>query len=150
MRPGDEKLPGVMCGIDAVGYQAHSDPNPNTENPSQIIENLVRLVNPAGFIGIIGVFPQMDPGGVDAEAKKGEYQIPWGKIWMKGIQIGTGTCPVKHYNVYLRNLIIAGRAKPSVIVSHRLPIEQAPDAYRKFDERAAGYTKVILKPGLPM
>jgi len=31
-------------------------------------------------------------------------------------------------------------------VSHRIPLEAAPDAYKKFDERADGYTKVLLKP----
>ena len=46
----------------------------------------------------------------------------------------------------LRDLILAGKADPSFIVSHDLPLEAAPDAYAKFDKRADGYTKVILKP----
>jgi glutathione-independent formaldehyde dehydrogenase len=33
-----------------------------------------------------------------------------------------------------------------VIVSHRLPLEQAVEAYALFDKRAEGYTKVLLKP----
>jgi len=44
------------------------------------------------------------------------------------------------------DLILAGKADPSFIVSHDLPLEAAPDAYAKFDKRADGYTKVILKP----
>jgi len=31
-------------------------------------------------------------------------------------------------------------------VSHRLSLEAAPDAYKKFDDRSDGYTKVLLKP----
>ncbi len=46
----------------------------------------------------------------------------------------------------LRDLIIAGRAAPSKIVSHELPLTEAPDAYDKFDKRADGYTEVILHP----
>lgn len=38
-----------------------------------------------------------------------------------------------------------GRAKPSQIVSHRINIEEAPDAYDKFDKRIDGYTKVLIK-----
>ena len=53
---------------------------------------------------------------------------------------------MKRYNAYLRDLIISGRAKPSFIVSHRLTLDDAPDAYRKFDRRSDGYTKVVLKP----
>jgi glutathione-independent formaldehyde dehydrogenase len=57
-----------------------------------------------------------------------------------------GQAPVKRYNEYLRDLIVGGLAKPSFIVSHRLPLEGAIDAYGKFDERVDGYTKVLLKP----
>ncbi len=117
LRPGEEKMKGVLCGIDATGH-----------------------------IGIIGVFMPQDPGGADPHAQKGEYIIPWGQLWEKGITIGTGQCPVKKYNYQLRDLIIAGKAKPSQIISHHLPIEAAPDAYDKFDKRIDGYTKVILKP----
>ena len=59
-----------------------------------------------------------------------------------------GQAPVKRYNEYLRDLIIAGKAKPSFIVSHRLPLDAAPDAYKHFDARGSEYTKVILKPSL--
>jgi glutathione-independent formaldehyde dehydrogenase len=32
------------------------------------------------------------------------------------------------------------------VVSHRLPLTAAPEAYDKFDRRVEGYTKVVLKP----
>jgi glutathione-independent formaldehyde dehydrogenase len=60
--------------------------------------------------------------------------------------MGTGQCNVKRYNRYLRDLIIAGRATPSFVVSHELPLDQAPVAYEKFDKRVEGYTKVVLHP----
>ena len=40
----------------------------------------------------------------------------------------------------------AGRAKPSWIISHELSLDDAPDAYRHFDRREKGWTKVILHP----
>lgn len=45
----------------------------------------------------------------------------------------------------LRDMIIAGAATPGFIVSHRISIEEAPDAYREFSQRADGYTKVIIR-----
>jgi glutathione-independent formaldehyde dehydrogenase len=146
LRPGEEKMSGVMCGIDAVGYQARSFENPDKENPVQVIDELVHVVNPTGRIGIVGVYFPEDPGGVDGAAKKGQFTLPLGDIFDKGITIGTGQTPVKRYNAYLRDLIVAGRAKPSFIVSHRLKLDEAPAAYRKFDRRTDGYTKVVLKP----
>jgi threonine dehydrogenase-like Zn-dependent dehydrogenase len=41
---------------------------------------------------------------------------------------------------------MAGRAKPSFIVSHELSLDTAPTAYRKFDARENGWTKVLLHP----
>ena len=43
-------------------------------------------------------------------------------------------------------MIIAGRADPSFVVSHEIPIEEAPTAYEKFNKRIEGYTKVLIHP----
>jgi glutathione-independent formaldehyde dehydrogenase len=48
--------------------------------------------------------------------------------------------------VFLRHLIEKGRAKPSFLVSHREPLEAAPEAYKHFDKREPGWHKVVLKP----
>ncbi len=148
LRPGEEKMAGVDHGIDAVGYQARDDSDPKAgENPTQVLEDLVRLVNPTGQIGVVGVYLPQDPKGVSEKAKQGRFEIPWGEIFEKGLSIGTGQAPVKRYNEFLRDLIITGRAKPSAIVSHRLPLDAAPQAYKDFDQRGDGFTKIILKPG---
>jgi hypothetical protein len=47
----------------------------------------------------------------------------------------------------LRDLIVNGRAKPSKIIGHRIQIDQAPDAYEKFDQGMDGYTKVVIRFG---
>jgi len=50
----------------------------------------------------------------------------------------------------LRDLIISGRAKPSFVVSNEVSLDEAPDAYVKFDKRIEGYTKVLLRPNGPL
>ena len=145
-RPGDEKMKGVMCGIDAVGFQAHDEGNPDIEKPNQITNDLLELINPTGALGVIGAFTPKDPRPVDELAGKGIYEIPWADLFEKGITVGAGQAPVKRYNVLLRDLILAGKVDPSFIISHDLPLEGAPDAYDHFDKREDGYTKVILKP----
>ncbi len=141
MRGGD----GVDKGIDAVGYQA-IEPGKSNESPTTVLDALIQIVNPTGMLGIPGLYVPADPGGVDPHAKEGRLLIPFGKLFEKGLRLGTGQCNVKRYNRYLRDLIIAGRAKPSFIVSHNTPLNDAPTAYDKFDKRIEGYTKVILKP----
>jgi hypothetical protein len=57
-----------------------------------------------------------------------------------------GECPVARYNRHLRDLIVAGRATPSFIVSHELSLEEAAQGYDHFDRREEGWTKVLLHP----
>lgn len=64
----------------------------------------------------------------------------------QGLSLGTGQCNVKAYNRQLRDLIIAGKAKPSFVVSHEIDLDEAETAYEKFDQRVEGYTKVIIHP----
>ena len=47
-------------------------------------------------------------------------------------------------------MIIAGKAKPSFVVSHEIGIDEAPEAYVKFDKRIEGYTKVLIHPNGPI
>jgi len=42
------------------------------------------------------------------------------------------------------DLIAAGRLKPEAIISHRMKLDQAEEAYRMFDAREA--TKIVLIP----
>jgi threonine dehydrogenase-like Zn-dependent dehydrogenase len=135
----------VDRGVDAVGYQATTGDG-KTEQPNAVLEALIGVVRPTGGLGIPGLYVPSDPGAPDSAAAKGYISFPFGKLFEKGLTVGTGQCNVKAYNRYLRDLIIAGRAKPSFVVSHNLPLDDAADAYDKFDRRVDGYTKVLLHP----
>jgi glutathione-independent formaldehyde dehydrogenase len=134
----------VDCGVEAVGYQAH-DPS-GTEHPSMALDKLTEVVRSTGGIGVIGVYMPQDPGAATEDAKQGRYAWEYGTFFTKGQRMGTGQCPVKRYNRYLRDLIIAGRANPSLVVSHELALSDAPEGYRHFDQREQGWTKVLLHP----
>ncbi len=58
--------------------------------------------------------------------------------------MGSGQASVKKYNEYLRDLI-SGRAKRSHIVSHHIDIDEASEAYDKFDQRIDGCTKILIR-----
>jgi glutathione-independent formaldehyde dehydrogenase len=144
---GVDKMMGVMCGVEAVGFQAIDWEHPQLEKPNRVIEDLIRLVNPTGHIGIVGLYVPEDPGGANPHAKKGEIQISFGKLWEKGISFGTGQTPVLRYGPRLLELVRSGAARPSFVVTHELPLEAAPEAYARLSRREGGYAKVILKPG---
>jgi len=135
---------GADNGCECVGYQAH-DPD-GEERPNSTLNQLVRSVRFTGSIGVVGVYVPQDPGGPDALAQRGAVAFDFGEFWFRGQSMGTGQCPVKRYNRALRDLIASGRATPSWVVSHELPLDQAPEAYAHFDARDHGWTKVVLHP----
>ena len=111
-----------------------------------MLNSLVQTVRATGMLGVPGLYVPADPGAPDEHAKQGMLLVAVGKLFEKGLRMGTGQCNVKRYNGNLRDLIIEGRATPSFVVSHELPLDQAPEAYEKFDKRVEGYTKVVLHP----
>ena len=135
---------GVDCGVEAVGFQAHDASG--HEHPELVLDNLVSAVRATGRIGVVGVYVPEDPEAATEGAKEGRVGFDFGSAFEKGIAIGTGQCPVKRYNRELRDLIIRGKAHPGAIVSHELPLDQAPDAFAHFDARDDGWTKVLLHP----
>jgi threonine dehydrogenase-like Zn-dependent dehydrogenase len=135
---------GADCGCECVGYQAHEPMGP--EHPNMTMNNLVKSVKFTGTIGAVGVYVPQDPGSPDPLGKQGEIAFDWGMAWFKGQSIGSGQCPVKRYNRLLRDLITTGKAEPSFVVSHGLPLDGAPDGYMHFDNRDQGWTKVTLMP----
>jgi threonine dehydrogenase-like Zn-dependent dehydrogenase len=136
---------GADRGCECVGYQCCN--MHGKEVPNLTMNNLVQTVKAAGSIGVVGVFIPKDPGGANELAKEGKLAFDFGNFWIKGQRIATGQANVKAYNRSLGKLIHAGKAKPSMIISHELALDQAPEAYENFDKRKNGWTKVILKPG---
>ena len=135
---------GADRGCECVGYQCCDK---HGEEHSNIIMNeLVQAVKATGSIGVVGVFVPEDPKSKDELQKKGHMDFDFGQFWMKGQRIATGQANVKSYNRQLCTLISIGKAHPSSIISHEISLEEAPDAYKHFDKRDNGWTKVILKP----
>jgi glutathione-independent formaldehyde dehydrogenase len=130
---------GSDKGIDAVGFQATVEGD--EEQPAIVLNTLVETVRATGMLGVVGLYVPSDPGAPNAELL---FKV--GKFFEKGLRMGSGQANVKAYNQQLRDLIIAGRAKPSFVVSQELPLQRAPEAYEHFDKREEGYSKVVLHP----
>jgi glutathione-independent formaldehyde dehydrogenase len=141
----DDTDGGTDKGIDAVGYQAQAGEGED-ETPAVVLNQLIYTVRATGRLGVVGLYVPSDPGAPNEDAAEGRLLVEIGKFFEKGLTMGTGQADVKRYNRRLRDLIIAGKAEPSFVVSKEIPLEEAPDAYEKFDNREDGYSKVLLHP----
>ena len=64
----------------------------------------------------------------------------------KSITIKTGQCHVQRYTRPLLDRIRAGEIDPSFVISHILPLDEAPRGYDLFKNKEDNCTKVVLKP----
>jgi threonine dehydrogenase-like Zn-dependent dehydrogenase len=135
---------GADKGCECVGWQAH-DPQ-GEEHPNMALNGLIGAVRATGAIGTVGVYVPEDPQAPDELGKNGQVALDMGMFFQKGLRMGTGQANVKAYNRQLRDLIAADKVKPSLIVSHELSLDEAPEAYEHFDKREPGWTKVLLHP----
>lgn len=69
-----------------------------------------------------------------------------GEIYDRNLRYASGRCPARAY--LPASLELAGRdeALVATLVSHRLPLAEGVEAYRRFAARDPGWTKVVLVP----
>jgi threonine dehydrogenase-like Zn-dependent dehydrogenase len=65
----------------------------------------------------------------------------------KGLTIRTGQTHMQRYMKPLLEKIEKGEIDPSFVITHRISLDQAPEAYRTFRDKEDGCIKVIIKPG---
>jgi threonine dehydrogenase-like Zn-dependent dehydrogenase len=73
-------------------------------------------------------------------------KILFGSIVNRALTIKSGQTHVQRYLKPLLGLIEQRKIDPSFIVTHTLPLEQAPEGYRMFRDKEDACVKVVLKP----
>jgi threonine dehydrogenase-like Zn-dependent dehydrogenase len=132
--------------IDAVGMEAHGSTMVETaydkiktnlfmesDRPA-VVRQTINCCRKAGTVSIPGVY-----GGFDDK-------IPMGALMNKGLTIKTGQTHVHRYVPKLLDLIRQNKIDPSFVVTHRIPLSQAPHGYDIFREKKDGCIKVVLDP----
>jgi len=64
----------------------------------------------------------------------------------RSLTIKTGQTHVQHYTRPLLQLVEQGDIVPSFVITHRLPLDDRPDAYRMFRDKEDECIKVGLTP----
>jgi len=149
LRRGEEEMGGVDCAIDAVGFQARDRAELGREDPTQVVADVARIVNPTGSVGIIGVYAEKDLHPAPSGHEDGRLTVPWATFFSKGVSVGFGRTHDRRYTVLLRDLVLSGRAHPGRVVTHHGALGDAPRLYAAFDRREGGVIKAVLHPQEP-
>jgi threonine dehydrogenase-like Zn-dependent dehydrogenase len=73
-------------------------------------------------------------------------KFPIGAAFGKGLTLKMGQTHVQKYIRPLLEKVENGEIDPSFVVTHRLPLDEAPSAYEMFNNKEDGCIKVVLKP----
>ena len=73
-------------------------------------------------------------------------KLPMGAFMNKGLTMKTGQTHTQRYMAPLLERVQKGEIDPSFVITHRMPLEQAPTGYETFREKRDGCIKVVLKP----
>ena len=109
---------GVDLAVEAVG---HAD----------ALDLALRLARKAGTVSVTGVYAE-------------KTEVHMGVLWIKALTLTSGHANViKHVDPVLE-LLTTGALDPAPLVTHHMKLDEAPDAYRVYDNREA--LKIVLTP----
>jgi 2-desacetyl-2-hydroxyethyl bacteriochlorophyllide A dehydrogenase len=109
---------GVDLAVDAVGHP-------------EALDLALRLARKAGTVSVTGVYAE-------------RVDVHMGVLWIKALTLTSGHANViKHVDPVLERLA-DGRLDPAPLVTHHMKLDEAPDAYRVYDNKEA--LKIVLTP----
>jgi threonine dehydrogenase-like Zn-dependent dehydrogenase len=73
-------------------------------------------------------------------------KIPFGALMNKGLTVKTGQTHMQRYMKPLLRKIEDRQIDPSFVITHRIPLSEAPKAYKTFRDKQDGCIKVVIKP----
>jgi threonine dehydrogenase-like Zn-dependent dehydrogenase len=135
---------GPDACIDAVGMEAHGPAAIyaydrakqalmlETDRPIALREAILACRN-GGVVSVIGVYG----GLID--------KFPMGSVMNRSLTIRSGQCHVQRYMKPLLGRVQRGEIDPSFVVTHTLPLSEAPRGYDMFLNKEDNCEKVVLK-----
>jgi threonine dehydrogenase-like Zn-dependent dehydrogenase len=137
---------GADACIDAVGSEADATASADsivdrikvatfmgTDRP-HVLRQAIHCCRNFGVVSIVGVY-----GGL-------LDKIPMGSAINRGLTFRMAQTPVQHYLPKLLAKVEAGEIDPSFVITHHATLEQGPEMYKTFRDKADGCVKVVLNP----
>lgn len=132
---------GVDGVIDAVGFEAKGSLLETAMTKLKLegssgaaLRQCIASVRRGGVISVPGVYAGFIHGFL------------FGDIFEKGLTVKGGQTHVQRFMPELLTFIEEGKLHPEAIISHRLPLEEAANGYRMFDQKEDNCRKIVLTP----
>lgn len=120
---------GLMFAVDRAKQMARVQ----MDRP-MVLRQAIMACKKGGTVSVPGVYASF----ID--------KVPMGAFMNKGLTMKTGQTHMMRYMAPLLERIEKGEIDPSFVISHRVSIDEAPEAYRMFRDKQDHCTKVVLDP----
>ncbi len=132
--------------IDAVGCEAHAAGSIDavldaakaavmlTTDRSHVLREAIMCCRKGGTLSVPGAYVGVPD------------KIPFGALMNKGLTLKSGQTHMQRYLHPLLRKIEQGEIDPSFVITHRLSLDEAPEAYKTFRDKKDGCIKVVLQP----
>jgi threonine dehydrogenase-like Zn-dependent dehydrogenase len=131
--------------MDAVGMEAHGKGLMHLVDKAKqkvkleadrplALRECIQACRKGGTVSVPGVYAGFDD------------MIPLGALMNKGLTLKTGQTHMMRYMSQLLERIQNDEIDPSFVISHRVPIDRAPEMYKIFRDKQEHCTKVVLDP----
>lgn len=134
---------GADVAIDAVGMEANrsffekaSAVLHAQKGTAKVIEMCTEVVRRSGVISVVGVYASPFDN------------FPVHRIFDKGLTMQFGQAQETLYIDQCFEMVRSGKVVLDDIITHRLPLSKASEAYDMFKKKTDDCVKVVLKPGL--
>jgi len=136
---------GPDACIDAVGLEAHGHGMVDIYDKAK---QAVRLQTDRPFALREAILSCRGGGTVSVPGVYGGFidNFPMGAVVNRNLTIKSGQTHVQRYLRPLLEMIMEGKIDPSFIITHKMSLDQAPEAYKMFKEHKDECIKVVLKP----
>lgn len=132
---------GADVCVDAVGLEANRTTLDKLRNvihgeagSIEVLRKAISAVRRGGTVSVVGVY------GMPYD------NFPLGQIFDKGISMRFGQAPAQKYIDELLKWVVERKIRLDDIITHRLPLEEAPNGYDIFCKKQDNCVKVVLKP----
>jgi len=132
---------GVDVVIDCVGMDGKKTPLEEEEQKAKLVGGTLSSISIA--MNAVRKFGTIQLTGVYGSKYN---QFPLGNIWERNVTLKMGQAPVIHYMPMLFKKITEGEFDPTEIITHKLPLDKASEAYKMFNDYEDESIKVVLKP----
>ncbi|HVE80036.1 MAG TPA: zinc-dependent alcohol dehydrogenase [Gemmatimonadaceae bacterium] len=119
---------GIMYAVDRAKQMARIHP----DRPIALREAILSCAN-GGTVSVIGAYA----GFMD--------KFPVGAMMNRSIRIMTGQCHVQRYMKPLLERIQKGEIDSTFVITHRMPLSEAPRGYDIFMNKKENCEKIVLK-----